>query len=186
MGQIAPDIIDWLQVHALPFEAEFRLRLRRVCSDAHEIDDVIQEVYLRLLDLREVAEIREPRGYLMQMAKNLVLDRLRHEAVLRIDVPDDLEQLAVADPAAGPERVALARAELDWVLRQIARLPRRCRQVVRARRLYGWSQQVTAQMLGLSENVVEKETMKGMALIDRQLHQKRGQPLARTVPKTGA
>jgi hypothetical protein len=37
--------------------------------------------------------------------------------------------------------------------------------VFRARKIYGLSQHETAESLGLTENVVEKETMKGLKLI---------------------
>jgi RNA polymerase sigma-70 factor (ECF subfamily) len=40
-------------------------------------------------------------------------------------------------------------------------LPPRCREVVRLRRIEGLSQRETAERLGLSENVVEKEIRRG-------------------------
>src|SRR5579885_67122 len=70
------DTIDWLTLHLLPFEAELRLRLRRVCASAADVDDVIQEVYCKVMQMDEVAHVNDPRGYFVQMAKNLITDRL--------------------------------------------------------------------------------------------------------------
>ena len=77
---------------------------------------------------------------------------------------NDRVTLAV-DGSAPQSLVAMARAELKWVFGLIATLPDRCREVFRARRIYGLSQHETAQSLGISEGIVEQETMKGMELI---------------------
>jgi RNA polymerase sigma-70 factor (ECF subfamily) len=166
---VDPDIVDWVSSNVLPFEAELRARLGRVCKDAAEIDDVVQEVYCRILKLDSVEQILEPKGYVMRMAKNIVIDQLRHESVIEIETMASLERLVHEDPAPGPERVVLARAELTWVLGLISGLPDRCKQVIRARRIYGLSQSATAATLGVTENVVEKETMRGMAILSERI-----------------
>ena len=76
-----------------------------------------------------------------------------------------LEALDIADEAPSPERVAMARAELKWVIGLIGTLPKRCKDVFRARRIDGLSQRETAQALNISEGIVEQETMKGLELI---------------------
>lgn len=166
---VDPDIVDWVSSNVLPFEAEIRERLGRVCKSAAEIDDVIQEVYCRILKLDSVEQIREPKGYILRMAKNIVIDQLRHESVVEIETMANLEELVQEDPAPGPERVALARAELTWVLGLISGLPDRCKQVIRARRIYGLSQKATAATLGVTEHVVENETMRGMAILSERI-----------------
>lgn len=158
-------IIEWVSSNILPFEAELRIKLGHICKDPSEVDDVVQEVYCRILKLDAVDQIAEPRGYVMRTARNILIDQFRHSAVVEIEAVANLDELEVADPAPSPERVALARDELQWVLGLIANLPDRCRQVFRARKVYGLSQNATAEAFGLSENVVEKEVMKGMALI---------------------
>jgi RNA polymerase sigma-70 factor (ECF subfamily) len=130
---VASDIVTWVSLNVLPHEAELRMKLSMVCKDAAEVDDVLQEVYCRLLKLESVEQIWEPRGYVMRMARNI--------------------------------------AELKWVMGLIAGLPDRCRQVIRARRIHGLSQDATAETLGLSKSVVEKETMRGMALISESIEQ---------------
>lgn len=160
-----PDIVEWVSSNVLPFEAELRVRLGRVCKDVDEVDDVVQEIYCRMLKLDSVDKIYEPRGYVMRMAKHILIDQYRHDAVVDIQAVANLDGLQVEDPGPSPERVVLARAELRWVLGLISNLPDRCKQVFRARKVYGLSQSATAETLGLSENIVEKETMRGMAIL---------------------
>jgi RNA polymerase sigma factor (sigma-70 family) len=159
------DVVEWVTSNFLPFEAELRGMLRRVCASPAEVDDVIQETYYKVLQMASMDHVREPRGFLVRISKNIVIDRMRRDAIVNIEAMANLDELEIADSAPSPERVALARAELRWVIGLIANLPDRCKEVFRARRIYGLSQIETAETLGISEGIVEKETMRGMALI---------------------
>jgi RNA polymerase sigma-70 factor (ECF subfamily) len=163
------DIINWLTVHLLPFEAELRLRLRRVCSSAADVDDVVQEVYCKVMQMDEIRHVNDPRGYFVQIAKNLITDRLRRDAVVNIEIMANLSELDVPDNTPGPERIAFGRAELRWVMGLIGKLPDRCRLVFRARRIYGLSLKETADSLGITEKAVEYESTKGMELISEMM-----------------
>ena len=163
------DIIDWLTIHLLPFEAEFRLKLRRVCPRAADVDDVIQEVYCKVMQMEDVAHVQDPRGYFVQIAKNLITDRLRRDAVVNIEIMANLSELDIPDDTPGPERIVFGRAELRWVMGLIGGLPDRCREVFRARRIYGLSQKEAADSLGITEKSVEYESTRGMELISEMM-----------------
>ena len=160
-----PEVVAWVSSHIVPFEAELRQKLAFICRGQGEVDDLVQDVYYRLLRLPSVAHIDDPRNYLFQIARNIVIDQVRRKAVVNIETMHGLDELIVPDDQPSPERVAMARAELKWGLGAIANLPDRCREVFRLRKIYGMSQAEAAQNLGVSENVVEKETMRGMHII---------------------
>jgi len=159
------EVVDWLTINFLPHEAELRRMLRRVCAGPAEIDDVIQETCYRLLSLPSLAHVRDPKPFVFRSAKNIMLDRIRRDAVVSIEAMANLEDLQIADSAPSPERVVLARTELKWVIGLVAHLPDRCKNVFRARRIHGLSQQETAETLGLSDSVVEHEMMRAMKLM---------------------
>jgi RNA polymerase sigma-70 factor (ECF subfamily) len=166
-----PAIVAWVSANVIPFEAELRAKLRRRCDSASEVDDLIQDVYYRILKSGSLEHVRDPKAFLMQTAKNILIDRARRDAIVSIDAVANLDELDVADSAPSPERVALARAELKWVLGLVSTLPDRCRQVFRARKVYGLSQDETAASLGITENVVEKEMMRGLKLVSQMVAQ---------------
>jgi RNA polymerase sigma-70 factor (ECF subfamily) len=163
--------VAWVSANVIPFEAELRAKLRRRCESASEVDDLIQDVYYRILKMDSVEHVRDAKAFLMQTAKNILIDRVRRDAVVYIDSVANLDDLDVADAAPSPERVALARAELKWVLGLVSNLPDRCKQVFRARKIYGMSQDETATSLGITENVVEKEMMRGLKLVSQMVAQ---------------
>ncbi|RZA35587.1 MAG: RNA polymerase sigma factor [Lysobacteraceae bacterium] len=163
------EVVDWLTINFLPHEAELRRMLRRVCSGPAEIDDVVQETCYRILSMASLDGIRDPKPFVFRTAKNLVLDRIKRDAVVRIETMANLEDLDIADSAPSPERVVFARSELKWVIGLVGQLPERCKAVFRARRIHGLSQQETADSLGLTDGVVEHEMMKGMRLMSEMI-----------------
>ncbi|MCS0658888.1 RNA polymerase sigma factor [Massilia terrae] len=163
------EVVDWLTMNFLPHEAELRKMLRRVCACAAEVDDVIQETYYRILSMPSLEHVHHPKSFIFRAAKNIVLDRIRRDAVVSIEAMANLDDLEIEDTAPSPERVAFARAELKWVIGLIGTLPDRCRTVFRARRIHGMSQIETAESLGLTDSVVEHEMMKGMRLMSEMI-----------------
>jgi RNA polymerase sigma-70 factor (ECF subfamily) len=159
------EVREWVMSNFLPFEAELRRMIRRVCTSQAEIDDVIQETYYKVLQMPNLDHVRDPNGFLVQTARNIVIDRMRRSAIVNIEAMANLEDLNIPDTSPSLERVVMARAELRWVLGLLANLPDRCREVFRARRIYGLSQLETAETLGITEGIVEKESMRGLALI---------------------
>ena len=144
------EVVDWMTINFLPHEAELRTMLRRVCTGPAEVDDVIQETCYRILSMPSLAHIREPKPFIFRAAKNIVIDRIRRDAVVNIEAMANLEDLEIEDTGPSPERVVFARAELKWVIGLVAHLPDRCKNVFRARRIHGLSQQETAETLGLT------------------------------------
>jgi RNA polymerase sigma-70 factor (ECF subfamily) len=178
------DVVDWIAEHFLPFETDLRHILRRVCALASDVDDVIQETYCKVLEQGSMTHVREPRAFIVRTAKNIVLDRLRRDAVVRIESMASLDELDVADSAPSPERITVARAELNWVAGLIAQLPERCKAVFQARRVNGMSQAEAAESLGLTVGIVEQETHKGMDLISAMVA-RAGNGAAPAKPRAG-
>ena len=158
-------LLAFVGTRILPHEADVRLGLARLGVSADDRDDILQEVYCRLLTLGSTDHILDPRAYLFKAAHRVLLQKIRKTRVVPIMTMQNLDELAVADQRADPEIALSSRAELSHVLRLIRGLPERCRQVFILRKVHGCSQAETATRLKLSENIVEKDTAKGLTLI---------------------
>lgn len=168
--QLSPDAtVDWVAFHILPHEGFVRAWLTRVTRRSSEVDDIVQEAYCQIAELDTVSHIRSGKAYFLATARSIMLQRLRRERVVRIETMTDVDALRLTDDEPSPEQVTGARRELERVLGLIATLPPICRQVIELRRIHGFSQRETARRLGVTESVVENNTIRGLRTILKAL-----------------
>lgn len=165
LTQNRAEIVAWVARNVIPHEAALRSRLRRMSVSAEEIDDVVQDAYLAIAQLKSVAHIRDGRGYLFTTARMLVLQRIRRKHIVMIDSLTEAEELTLQDNDPGPERITGGRRELERVRRLIGDLPPRCREIFELRRVQGVPQSQIAEKLGISEHVVEQQAVRGLKLL---------------------
>ncbi|MCX2721296.1 sigma-70 family RNA polymerase sigma factor [Roseibium salinum] len=93
----------------------------RVLNDRAEAEEALQEVFLKIwtkADRFSVSDL-SPISWLAAVARNHAIDRLRARRVSAVDL-DDAQ--SVADPAPGPETLALAgsqKAQIDGCLDEL-------------------------------------------------------------------
>lgn len=136
-----------------------------------EISDVVQEAYLRIARMDSVSHIRNGRAYLFTAARALVLERIRHERVVRIDNMTEVQALSIVDDDPDPERMVGARQELQRIRDLIDGLPARCREIFTLRRIEGMPQRQIAEKMGIPEHIVEAQSVRGLKLIIRALEE---------------
>lgn len=163
------DVVAWIAVHILPHEADVRRWLRRWKLPPSDIDDLIQESYCRIAAVSRIDRIRVGRAYFFGTARNLVLERLRHERVVRFESLAEMSALDIEDKGPSVEQYLADSQLLVLTKRFIDELPDRCRKVFILRKLKGLSQRDTAQTLNVTENVVEKEIAHGLKTILNRL-----------------
>jgi len=156
------EFFRWFAEEVQPHEAALRAWLGGRFPGVHDVDDVVQESYARLLRARETGSIACPRAFLFVTARNLALNHLRHQ---RHERPEGAAEVDVAgvldDRAAIPDSVAGAE-DLRLLIEAIAVLPERCRQIVTLRKIYGLSQKEVAARLRISEHTVESQGSIGL------------------------
>ena len=167
--QSRAEIVAFVGSQILPHEADVRAWLRRTGSLAADVDDIVQETYCRLAALEAVSHIASGRAYFFRTARNIAIERIRRARIVRIDCVTEIDALNVVDDEPSPERVVAGRRELRRVQALIEGLPERCRQIFTLRRIHGLSQREVATRLGVTENVVEAQAMRGLRLILRAL-----------------
>jgi RNA polymerase sigma-70 factor (ECF subfamily) len=148
----------WFAQELQPHEGMLRAWLRRQFPEGCEVDDIIQESFMRVLKTRAVGGVHSPKAFLFVTARNLALTQLRHRRVERADSLTEIDAEGILDQdAAIPDAVARAQEELELLTHAIQSLPDRCRRILTLRKIYGLSQREVAAELGISENVVESQ-----------------------------
>jgi RNA polymerase sigma-70 factor (ECF subfamily) len=154
----------WLARCVLPHEPELRAWLaRRTMRDL--VDDIVQESYAILAGLESVEHIRDPRSYLFEVAKSVVLLALRRSRVIAFEALTDAESLRLPSSDPGPESLVAARQELGLLAAMIGRLPPKCREALVLRKIHGLSQREVAARMGVSENTIEKHIGKALGIL---------------------
>jgi RNA polymerase sigma factor (sigma-70 family) len=171
MSQPREKILAWVAAEVLPHESSVRGWLIRAfgAGAGMDVDDVIQEAYCRLSMLTDIGHIASSRAYFFQTARNIVLEQMRRARIVRLEAMTELQHASIIDDEPSPERIAGGRRELARVMDLIASLPDRCRTVIELRKIHGLSQREIARRLGVSENVVENDSVRGLRMILKAL-----------------
>ena len=112
MTSLSPHRIEWLARRIIPHEAELRSWLLRRPLAGLDVDDVVQESYVILSGLGSVDHIRNPRTYLFEVAKSVVLMALRRSRVIPFSALADVDGLEIPCDAPGPEVHELSQREV--------------------------------------------------------------------------
>jgi RNA polymerase sigma factor (sigma-70 family) len=153
---------QWFATHVQPHERMLRAWLHRRFENQLDIDDLVQEAYVRVLRARESGGLTAPKAFLFATARNLALDRLRRHEVSRTDSLGDFDALNVLDERECVSETVAHNQELALLTEAIQSLPARCRQILTLRKLYGLSQREIAERLGLSESTVSNQITIGI------------------------
>ena len=147
-----------------------------VLRNAADAEDAVQETYLRVLRHRDgLAEIRDPRVWLVRIVWNVVLDRKRR-AKTRPET-DDIADLARLLPASGltaEERVASAQHH-ENVLRAVTQLPEKEQKVLILSAFEELSSVEIAQVLGTTESTIRSRLFRARKLLSTLLSQSQSQ-----------
>ncbi len=129
----------------------YRVALSVVRSPA-EAEDIVQETFLRAFEQRrKLAEVEEPKAWLVRVAWNLAMDRKRRVT------PDQMEETAAAIVRSAElpaDRVLAASVELGRVLTAVDKLPKDERSVLLLNAVEELSMAEIAAVMGRSESAV--------------------------------
>jgi RNA polymerase sigma-70 factor (ECF subfamily) len=136
--------------------------LRKFTSGGEDVEDLVQEAYVRICAMPDGQEVDSPRALLFRIARNLAVDRARQRLKHATDDVADFEPLNVSSTEAEPdEQVDLSR-RFESFCAAVDSLPPLCRRVFVLRKVYQLSHDEIARVLGLSHSTIEKHVSKGL------------------------
>jgi RNA polymerase sigma factor (sigma-70 family) len=166
-----PEVEDarWFIEEIHPHERSLRSYIKGSFPAMADVDDVLQESYLRVWRARAARPIQSAKAFLFRVARNIALDLVRHGRASPINPVGDLAELrviddkpGVADAVSTNERIALLADALDA-------LPPRCREIVILCKLQGKSYREAAAHFGLSEKTIAEHVYRGAQRLGDEL-----------------
>ncbi len=146
--------------------------LRRFFESGEDVEDLLQETFVKSFEAEHSTEIVAPRAFLFRTARNLALNELtrrtRRKTVPVADI-DSLDVLVTERERHddGPSARAVIEERLSRATAAVDRLSPRVREVFLLRHVEGLKQREIAQRLGIAESTVEKHIARGLAQVAR-------------------
>jgi len=161
VNPIPSDQARWFAEEVQPHEPALRAYLHSRFPDVHDVDDLVQESYARILEVNKTGRIESAKAYLFATARNVALSILRRPRIFsNLPVTDFVAQSVVEEGQDVAENVSV-RQELTFLRDAIEALPARCREIFILRKLQGLSQKDISSRLGLSEQTVQVQIARG-------------------------
>jgi RNA polymerase sigma-70 factor (ECF subfamily) len=146
--------------------------LRRYFSKrvpANDIDDLVQEVFLRMKVHGDNSPIEHLDRYLFRVAASVLSDQARRRMARHHGAHESLEESHHPIEDLTPERVLLDQEALEVVVAAIADLPARTREVFVLHRFEEMTCGNIATLFGMSVSAVEKHIMRALRFLHGRL-----------------
>lgn len=152
----------WFAAEVQPHEPALRGYLRGSFPAVRDVDDVVQESYLRMWRARAGQPIQSAKAFLFTVARRLALDLVRREAISPIRDVGDLAALPVIEERPDAIDTISERDKIRLLSEAVGSLPTRCREAVLLHKIQGLPQREVALRLGVSEKTVENHVALGV------------------------
>jgi RNA polymerase sigma-70 factor (ECF subfamily) len=147
---------------------------RRRVQNSSEIEDLVQDVFARMVARDSTDPIEHLGGYVLKTASSVLTDWIRrrstHAANRHVSFEPELHGEEDVDPA----RILGGKEELQAATMVLLRLPERTRTVFVLRRLEGQRFQEIAAHLGISVSAVEKHMVRAIHQLSLEMEKRRG------------
>ncbi len=175
MGRVAEKLQqNWASELNSNYRRPLRAYFRRRGWTSADADDLVQEVFLRLLRRSTSTGSEFPAEYIFTVAANILRDRHRASGSGEArSLQGWVYELALrAGVAFDPERLLMGKEAMDELQRALTTLPERTRVILILDRVERLPRRTIAESLGISESAVEKHLSKGLAKIAARIRGK--------------
>lgn len=141
----------------------------RLAKDGQEADDLVQEVFLRLVRRGGIGGVEKVSSFIFEIAANVSHDRYRRRRARRHDDHQAFDPDMHGGVAVAPDHILIDRERLGEVTRILNEMPERTREVFMLRRLEGMRYNDVADRIGVSVSTVEKEMQRAVQYLAAKL-----------------
>ncbi len=167
----ASDSSRWFTEEVHPHGGRLKSWLRSHFPGVRDVDDIVQESYLRIWKARATKEIQSAKAFLFLIARHLALDQVRRQHASPIDLAADFSDQTVLSSETHAADLLVTQELFECLGHALIALPDHYREVIILHKLQGLSQKEVAVRLNLSPRSVEKYVMRALVRIGSYLRE---------------
>lgn len=153
----------------IAFAPALRSYFARKTRNMNIVDDLVQDVMVRVLARRTQDQIENPEAYLFRTAANVLRDKARRDMVRKLELQKSLTEHDHPVEECSPDRVIFAREEIARLVAVLQELPERTRDIFLMKRFDGLSHAEISACVGLSVSGIEKQIAKAVSHLARRM-----------------
>ena len=132
-----------------------------------QAEDIVQDVFLKLWERRELLDNISLTSFLFMMVRNSCLNYLKHRQIAdsvqqRIPDAETAERLYAADFVPDPSSLLIQKELSDSIDQIMEELPPKCKEAFVLSRLNGLKNREIAEHMAITEKVVEKHITRAL------------------------
>ena len=162
LPQFSKNENEWFLEEIYPHESMLKAWLKNRYPSLLSVEEVVQESFLRVLKINRKFRLSAPKAYLFATARNICIDQLRRDKVVKFKSLSDQESGEFLKYGENVCEDLIQKEEFEILTEAIKTLPKKCRRVVTLRKVYGMTAKQIAEELSLSHRTVENQLMIGM------------------------
>jgi RNA polymerase sigma factor (sigma-70 family) len=170
-GGLDPETSTVMKTLSLRLRAPLRRYFTNRHIPPHEVDDLVQEVFLKLSARGGVDHVERIEPYVFATASNLLRDRRRHltSHAAESHVPYDETAHGYSRATLEPDRILLGTQRVTQLVQALYELPERMRVVFSLYHFEELSHKEIARRLGIALSTVEKNIARANAHLLKRL-----------------
>ena len=145
--------------------------IRTIVRSADDIEDIVQETFVKSYEAELKQEIRYERTYMLRTAKNLALNHVTKASERQNQSLDEMDVIPQNLTSDELEKQVESKERFLNFCRATDTLSVEVKRVFLLKKVYGMSQRDIADYIGLSESTVEKHVAKGLLQCSMYLKQ---------------
>lgn len=165
----ARDPARWFHDEIHAHDSQLKAYLRGSFPAVRDVEDVVQESYLRIWRARASRPIESAKAFLFRVARNVAVDLLRRGRSSPIEPHGEVSDVPALDEVRGAADQPTTEERIELLVTALERLPKRSREIVILCKLQGVSYRQAAERLGISEKTVAEHVYRGTQRLGEEL-----------------
>ena len=151
------------------YELNIRKFLTSKSQQKQDVEDIVQETFLKAHKVSDWAGVQNPEAYLVSIAKNAYKDHIRKETRNIVDSDVDITRLEIQDDIVDAETLVSAKQDYGELEDVIDSLTPRVKQAIILIKIMNVSYVEASEVMSISVGTLEHHITKGLAECRRKI-----------------